>query len=63
MLGLRSLLVIAGSDADGMVAARRTAADAVVLDLASPAAHADRVGARARLARAVDLLPGLIVTV
>jgi len=56
MLGLRSLLVIAGSDADGMVAARRTAADAVVLDLASPAVHADRVGARARLARAVDAI-------
>lgn len=53
MLALRSLLVIAPSDGDGMVGAHATAADGVVLNLAMPALHADRAGARATVAQAV----------
>ena len=56
MLALRSLLVIAGVDSDSMVEARGSAADAVVLDLASPLSRGDRVGARAIVGEAIDAI-------
>ncbi len=58
MLALRSLLVIAGTDSDAMAEARRSAADAVVLDLASPVSRADRIGERAILAEVIDAIGG-----
>jgi len=56
MLALRSVLAIPGSDAAAMVAARQSAADAIALDLASPALHRDRTGARAVVAEAIEAI-------
>lgn len=46
MLALRSVLVIAGEDEARYAAAATAAADAVLFDLAEPAAHHERAGAR-----------------
>ena len=56
MLALRSTLIIDATDEAGLRAAVRSAADAVVIDLAAVAAHDDRTRARAlasRYARAI----------
>lgn len=56
MLALRSLLTIAGTDREAMAAADTSAADAVVLDLASPHPARDRRAARAAVTEAVAAL-------
>jgi len=56
MLALRSLLMVAASDAAAIAGARSTAADAVVLDLATLALHAERGAARAMLGEAIDAI-------
>ncbi|MDA0351400.1 MAG: aldolase/citrate lyase family protein [Chloroflexi bacterium] len=56
MLPLRSLLVVPASDQEALLAARRTGADAVVLDVAVPAHDTDRGEARANLAEAIDAI-------
>lgn len=58
MLALRSTLVIDALDEPGLRAAVRSAADAVTIDLASTAAHADRGRARALAGRHAAAIAG-----
>lgn len=56
MIALRSLLLVSSLDADGLTAAARSAADVVVIDLASAAVDGQRAAARtlaAKHARAI----------
>ena len=53
MLALRSTLVIDGLDDAALAAAPRSAADAIAIDLASPAVHGDRARARANARRRI----------
>ena len=54
MLALRSVLAIPGSNAVATTAARNSAADAVLLDLAAPASFEQRASARKTVARAIQ---------
>ena len=58
MLALRSLLVVAGADARALVAARRSVADAVVIDLAAPGPHSARTDTRSLIGEAIDAIGG-----
>lgn len=51
MLALRSILVVEALDRPGLEAARRSAADAVLVDLAAPGLHGQREAARAAARR------------
>jgi len=51
MLALRSILVVDALDEAGLRAATHSAADAVLIDLASAAVHADRARARSLASR------------
>ena len=56
MLALRTLLVIPGVEAGTMAEAQRSAADAVVLDLAVPALTTERTEARATVTKVMAAL-------
>lgn len=56
MLALRSMLVVAGGDAEALARATRSSADAVVVDLASPSLHLERARVRTEVARAIEAI-------
>ena len=56
MLALRSVLAIPGSDAAAMAAARHSATDAVLLDLAAAASSEHRATARKTVAEAIETI-------
>lgn len=58
MLALRSLLMIAGCDAADIAKAQRSIADMIVIDLAEPIEHSERIASRRIVGEAIDAIHG-----
>ena len=56
MLALRSLLMLAGCDAADIAKAQRSIADVIVIDLAAPIEHSERIASRRIVGEAIDAI-------
>ena len=56
MLALRSLLMLPGCDAADIAKAQRSIADVIVIDLAAPIEHSERIASRRIVGEAIDAI-------